>query len=127
MGRFARDGDRAGSREVRVRGVLEAQRADPGAARQLPQLTVATGNLVSRAVFDRAQVRWPDRWDADRDRGRSRLPRGKAAELAKKQAAILKCQVEVDGSFVDAQAQGKSYSTAMAVLTLVEDLRLESR
>ena len=26
-------------------------------------------------------------------------------------------QVEADGSFVDAQAQGKSYSTAMAVLS----------
>jgi hypothetical protein len=33
--------------------------------------------------------------------------------------------VEVDGSFVDAQMQGKSYSTAMALLTLLEDLEYE--
>jgi hypothetical protein len=43
--------------------------------------------------------------------------------VARRQIAILKRQVEADGSFVDAQAQGKSYSTAMAVLTLLEDLR----
>jgi hypothetical protein len=57
-------------------------------------------------------------------RALARLPKAKAAELAKKQLAILKKQVEADGSFVDAQAQGKSYSTAMAVLTYLLDLRL---
>ncbi len=57
-------------------------------------------------------------------RALSKLPKSKAAELAKKQIAILKRQVEIDGSFVDAQAQGKSYSTAMAVLTYLLDLKL---
>jgi hypothetical protein len=54
----------------------------------------------------------------------AKLPKEKAAKLAKQQLAILKKQVEIDGSFVDAQAQGKSYSTAMALLTILEDLRL---
>jgi hypothetical protein len=36
---------------------------------------------------------------------------------------VILAQVELDGSFVDAQMQGKSYSTAMAVLTLIEDLK----
>jgi hypothetical protein len=57
-------------------------------------------------------------------RALSKLPKAKAAELAKKQLAILKRQVEADGSFVDAQAEGKSYSTAMAVLTMLADLKL---
>ncbi|MEO6709260.1 MAG: hypothetical protein ABI054_04155 [Planctomycetota bacterium] len=57
-------------------------------------------------------------------RALSKLPKAQAAELAKKQIAILKRQVEADGSFVDAQAQGKSYSTAMAVMTLLLDLKL---
>jgi hypothetical protein len=57
-------------------------------------------------------------------RALAKLPRIKALELAKKQIAILKRQVEADGSFVDAQAQGKSYSTAMAVLALLLDLKI---
>jgi hypothetical protein len=56
-------------------------------------------------------------------RALARLPKENAAKLAQRQLAILRKQVEADGSFVDAQAQGKSYSTAMAVLTLLEDLR----
>jgi hypothetical protein len=56
-------------------------------------------------------------------RALARLPKARAVVLAKQQLAILKQQVEVDGSFVDAQAQGKSYSTAMALLTILEDLR----
>ena len=56
-------------------------------------------------------------------RALAKLPKVKAADLAKKQLAILKKQVEADGSFVDAQAQGKSYSTAMAVLTYLLDLK----
>jgi hypothetical protein len=56
-------------------------------------------------------------------RALQRLPSGRAAQLAKQQLAMLKRQVESDGSFVDAQAQGKSYSTAMAMLTILEDLR----
>lgn len=54
----------------------------------------------------------------------ARLPKEQAADLARRQLALLKLQVEADGSFVDAQAQGRSYSTAMAVLTLLADLRL---
>jgi hypothetical protein len=57
-------------------------------------------------------------------RALAKLPKARAAELAKKQIAILKKQVEADGSFVDAQAEGKSYSTAMAVLTYLLDLKL---
>jgi len=57
-------------------------------------------------------------------RALAKLPPAKASELAKKQLAILKRQVEADGSFVDAQAQGKSYSTAMAVLTYLLDMKL---
>jgi hypothetical protein len=57
-------------------------------------------------------------------RALAKLPKAKAAELAKQQLAILKGQVEADGSFVDAQAQGKSYSTAMAVMTYLLDLKL---
>ncbi len=51
-----------------------------------------------------------------------RLPKDVALKLARQQQAILLKQVEADGSFVDAQAQGKSYSTAMAVLALSMDL-----
>ncbi|MFO0983027.1 MAG: hypothetical protein U1E76_15080 [Planctomycetota bacterium] len=51
------------------------------------------------------------------------LAEPKAAALAKRQLAILKKQVEADGSFVDAQAQGKSYSTAMALLAMMKDLK----
>ena len=36
-------------------------------------------------------------------------------------------QLELDSSFVDAQMQGKNYSTAMAILTLLEDLKQISR
>jgi hypothetical protein len=57
-------------------------------------------------------------------RALAKLPKAQAAELAKKQLAILKKEVEADGSFVDAQAQGKSYSTARAVLAYLIDLRL---
>ena len=57
-------------------------------------------------------------------RALAKLPKPRAAELARKQLAILKRQVEADGSFVDAQAEGKSYSTAMAVLTYLLDLKL---
>ena len=56
-------------------------------------------------------------------RALARLPKDLAQRLAQRQTAILARQVEADGSFVDAQAQGKSYSTAMAVLTLVADAR----
>ena len=56
------------------------------------------------------------------------LPKERAAAFAKRQLAILKRQVESDGSFVDAQAQGKCCSTALALLALLEDLRcLEAR
>ena len=60
-------------------------------------------------------------------RALSKLPKATAVPYAKRQLAILKRQVELDGSFVDAQAQGKSYSTAMAVLTLLLDLKLANR
>lgn len=60
-------------------------------------------------------------------RALSHLPRSRASSLARTQLEILRRQVEADGSFVDAQAQGKSYSTAMAVLTLLEDLRFVRR
>lgn len=56
-------------------------------------------------------------------RALERLPKEVALKLARQQQAILLKQVEADGSFVDAQAQGKSYSTAMAVLALLIDLR----
>jgi hypothetical protein len=56
-------------------------------------------------------------------RALARLPKERAAQLAQRQLAILEKQVEADGSFVDAQAQGKSYSTAMATLALLQDLR----
>lgn len=52
-----------------------------------------------------------------------RLPKEVALNFARQQQAILLKQVEADGSFVDAQAQGKSYSTAMALLALLIDLR----
>jgi hypothetical protein len=57
----------------------------------------------------------------------ARLPADKRQSLARRQLALLLGQVEADGSFVDAQAQGKSHSTAMAVLTLLEDLRYANR
>lgn len=57
-------------------------------------------------------------------RALAHLPAAQAREFAKRQLDILKHQVEADGSFVDAQAQGKSYSTAMAVLTILLDLKL---
>lgn len=53
----------------------------------------------------------------------AKLPKAEAKRRAKRQIDVLLGQVELDGSFVDAQMQGKSYSTAMAVLTLLEDLR----
>jgi hypothetical protein len=59
-------------------------------------------------------------------RALARLPKASASRLAAQQQAILLKQVEADGSFVDAQAQGKSYSTAMAVLTLLLDLRAQA-
>ncbi|MFQ5504745.1 MAG: HEAT repeat domain-containing protein [Planctomycetota bacterium] len=52
------------------------------------------------------------------------LPREAARRFAKRQLDILLGQVELDGSFVDAQMQGKSYSTAMALLTLALDLEI---
>jgi hypothetical protein len=48
------------------------------------------------------------------------LPRDTAKRFAERQLEILLGQVELDGSFVDAQMQGKAYSTAMALLTLWE-------
>jgi hypothetical protein len=54
-------------------------------------------------------------------RALARLPKKTAARLAKKQMEIVLSQRELDGSFVDAQMQGKSYSTAMALLVLIED------
>jgi hypothetical protein len=59
-------------------------------------------------------------------RALEKLPKSASAAHAARQIALLKRQVEVDGSFVDAQAQGKAYSTAMAVLTVLEDLRWTS-
>lgn len=56
-------------------------------------------------------------------RALARLPSAAARSWATQQIGILLRQVEVDGSFVDAQAQGKSYSTAMAVLALLEARR----
>ncbi len=56
-------------------------------------------------------------------RALARLPRGEARRHAKKQIEIILPQREIDGSFVDAQMQGRSYSPAMALLTLLEDLR----
>ncbi|MHC4550794.1 MAG: DNRLRE domain-containing protein [Planctomycetota bacterium] len=60
-------------------------------------------------------------------RALARLPKGEAMRFAKKQMEIVLAQSELDGSFVDAQMQGKSYSTAMALLTLLEDLRHAER
>jgi hypothetical protein len=55
-------------------------------------------------------------------RALARLPREEAAKFAKRQMECVLAQRELDGSFVDAQMQGKCTSTAMAVLTLLEDL-----
>ena len=52
------------------------------------------------------------------------LPPEEARRHARRQVAILLPQREFDGSFVDAQMQGKSYGTAMVLLTLLQDLRL---
>jgi hypothetical protein len=60
-------------------------------------------------------------------RALARLPADKRQSLARRQLALILGQVEADGSFVDAQEQGKSYSTAMAVLALLEDLRYTNR
>jgi hypothetical protein len=60
-------------------------------------------------------------------RALAHMPRAKAANAARRQLAVIKRQVEADGSFVDAQAQGKSYSTAMAVLTILECQRWAKR
>ena len=49
------------------------------------------------------------------------LPKREARRLRKQQTGIVLSQRELDGSFVDAQMQGKSYSTAMALLTLLEN------
>jgi hypothetical protein len=56
-------------------------------------------------------------------RALAHLPKKTARRLAKQQMEIVLSQRELDGSFVDAQMQGKSYSTAMALLTLLEDQR----
>lgn len=56
-------------------------------------------------------------------RALAHLPQREARRLAKRQVATLLAQRELDGSFVDAQMQGKSYSTAMVLLTLAEDMR----
>ncbi len=56
-------------------------------------------------------------------RALAQLPKKAAGRLAKEQMKIVLSQRELDGSFVDAQMQGKSYSTAMALLTLLEDQR----
>ncbi|MCP5023595.1 MAG: hypothetical protein GY930_17730 [bacterium] len=56
-------------------------------------------------------------------RALTHLPKRAARRLAKEQMEIVLSQCELDGSFVDAQMQGKSYSTAMALLTLLEDQR----
>ncbi len=48
------------------------------------------------------------------------LPKEQSAELAEKQIELILAQVEADGSFVDAQMQGKGASTAMAMLALLE-------
>ncbi|MEM8710686.1 MAG: HEAT repeat domain-containing protein [Planctomycetota bacterium] len=48
------------------------------------------------------------------------LSRSKARTFAKQHIQILLSQRELDGSFVDAEMQGKCYSTAMALLTLLE-------
>jgi hypothetical protein len=56
-------------------------------------------------------------------RALAHLPAAAASAAAARQRDILLGQVESDGTFVDAQMQGKSYSTAMALLTLAEDLR----
>lgn len=60
---------------------------------------------------------------ASSERALAKRPKERAANLATRQLAILKRQIEADGSFVDGQAQGKSYSTTMALLTILEDLR----
>lgn len=51
------------------------------------------------------------------------LPEADAARFARVQMDTVLAQRELDGSFVDAPMQGKSYSTAMALLTLLEDRR----
>ena len=53
------------------------------------------------------------------------LAKPQAERYARRQVEILLGQVELDGSFVDAQMQGKAYSTAMALLTLAELARYE--
>jgi len=60
-------------------------------------------------------------------RALERLPREEARPRAARQRSILLRQVELDGSFVDAQMQGKAYSTAMALLVLLRDLDIEGR
>jgi hypothetical protein len=50
-------------------------------------------------------------------RGLSGIPREAARRHANRQAALLLEQVGLDGSFTDAHMQGKSYGTAMALLT----------
>lgn len=56
-------------------------------------------------------------------RSLAHLPRDEAARLARRQMEVILPQREIDGTFVDAQMQGRSYSTAMALLTILEDLR----
>ena len=56
-------------------------------------------------------------------RALARLSASEARRWAGRQLETVLSQRELDGSFVDAQMQGKSYSTAMAVMTLIEDLR----
>jgi len=55
-------------------------------------------------------------------RSLAHLDKQMARRFANRQIDTLLAQVELDGSFVDAQMQGKSYSTAMALLTLFADL-----
>jgi hypothetical protein len=51
------------------------------------------------------------------------LPEAEARRYAKKQIEVVLSRREVDGSFVDAQMFGRHYGTAMALLTLLEDVR----
>jgi len=57
-------------------------------------------------------------------RSLKRLPAHEAKRYAERQRDTILRQVELDGSFVDAQMQGKAYSTAMALLTLALDLEV---
>ena len=81
--------------------------------------------IISRAVSTRSSVQILAGVLLEAAGGELRLA---ATDMELSLRTSLDAQVESDGSFVDAQQQGKCCSTALALLALLEDLRcLEAR